>query len=192
MEIIQKFALHAAPERVWAFLTDPYQVASCLPGAAVTERLDERTYSGRITVKIGPVTASYSGTMCFERLDPRTREAEIVSRGQEVKGKGSAEMRMRCRLHPLEDGGGELTVQSQIHLIGLLGQFRQGMIQDVADQLFQQFTVRMKATLEARTPVAQPAGSPTAEPLDAFLLGRRALSRAVGRMIRRLFGLSNS
>ena len=190
MEIIQKFALNAPPERVWVFLTDPYQVASCLPGAAITEKIDERTYWGTLAVKIGPVVASYKGKICFERLDPRTHEAEIVSQGQEVKGKGSAEMRLMTHLYPLEDGGTEITIQSQVHVIGLLAQLGRGMIQDVSDQLFKQFTVRMKTALEAETPIAQPPRSGGVEPVNALSLGSKALGRAVGRTVRRLFGFS--
>ena len=54
---------------VWAYLTDPYRVATALPGAAVTEKVDDRTYNGTITVKVGPVSARYRGTARFEKLD---------------------------------------------------------------------------------------------------------------------------
>ncbi len=188
MEIVQKFALNTPPQSVWTFLTDPYQVASCLPGATITEKIDDRTYTGTMTVKIGPVLANYKGKIRFERLDPKTQEAEIVAQGQEVKGKGSAEMRMLTHLSPLEDGGTEVTVLSQVKIIGLLAQFGRGMISDVADQIFQQFAARLKGTLEAGTPVAP--GSATAKPVNALSLGSRAIGHAVGRMIRRLFGFS--
>ncbi len=184
MEIVQKFALNAPPQRVWTFLTDPYQIASCLPGATITEKIDDRTYTGTMTVKIGPVLARYNGKIRFERLDPKTQEAEIVTQGQEVKGKGSAEMRMLIHLSPLEGGGTEATILSQVKIIGLLAQFGRGMISDVADQIFQQFTARLKGTLEAGTPMAEPPTPARAQPVNALSLG------SLGRMIRRLFGFS--
>jgi len=105
VKIEQKFALNVPPDRVWGFLTDPVQVAACLPGAAITSRIDDRTYEGTITVKVGPVTAAYKGKVRFERLDPQRLEAEMVGQGQDVKGKGGAEMRMISRLFPREGGG---------------------------------------------------------------------------------------
>ena len=62
---------------VWEFLVDPYQVASCLPGASITGKLDASTYAGAMTIKVGPVTASYRGKLRFERLDEAAGEAEL-------------------------------------------------------------------------------------------------------------------
>jgi carbon monoxide dehydrogenase subunit G len=102
--IQQTFHVSAPPDRVWTFLTDPYQVVECLPGATITSQVDDRTYEGMVTVKVGPVTATYKGTVRFERVDPARLEAEIVGRGQDVKGKGGAELRMLNRLVPLDSG----------------------------------------------------------------------------------------
>ena len=54
---------------VWAFLTDPHRVAKCLPGAAITDKLDEKTYNGTMTVKVGPISSSYRGKVVFELGD---------------------------------------------------------------------------------------------------------------------------
>src|SRR3970040_1336041 len=95
MLIEKRFAVAAPVGAVWDFLTDPRRVARCLPGAAITEQLDERTWGGTITVKVGPVTANYRGKLRFERLDAAAREAEIAASGQETRGKGAADMKMR-------------------------------------------------------------------------------------------------
>ncbi|MFI5184937.1 MAG: SRPBCC domain-containing protein, partial [Vicinamibacteria bacterium] len=60
------FVVKAPPDRVWAYLTDPFRVAPALPGAAVTEKVDDRTFRGTITVKVGPVSARYKGTAHFD------------------------------------------------------------------------------------------------------------------------------
>ena len=67
MEITKSFDVNAPADAVWAFLIDPYRVARCLPGAALTDKIDDSTYAGTITVKVGPVTASYRGKMHFDR-----------------------------------------------------------------------------------------------------------------------------
>lgn len=191
MKIEQKFTVNAGPQRVWTFLTDPHQVVGCLPGATLTEKIDDRTYTGTITARIGPVTASYKGNVRFERLDPEVYEAEIIGRGQDVKGKGSVEMRMVSCLSPLEGGGTEVTVRSEISLIGLLAKFGRGIFQDVSDHIFQQFTASMKTKLEAETPGRPPVPA-KAGSMDVLSLGAKALGRALGRTIRRMSGFSGS
>lgn len=190
IRIEQRVSLDAPLDRVWAFLTDPYRVASCLPGAAITERVDDRAYRGTITVKVGPVTASYRGTVRFERLDPARWEAELVGQGQDVKGKGGAEMRMESRLHP-RDGGTEVVVTAEVSLSGILAQMGRGMIEGVSAQIFRQFAAAMQQQLAAAPGPGQgevPAAPPEAKPLDALSLGAKAVGETMGRAVRRLLG----
>jgi len=190
MMIEQKFSLNAPADQVWALLTDPYQVASCLPGAAIAGKVDDRTYLGTVTVKVGPVSASYKGQIRFERLDFERLEAELVGRGQDIRGKGGAEMRMQSRLHP-KDGGTEVTVTSEVNISGLLAQMGRGMIESVSSQIFQQFAAAMQQRLEAPPSSGQEgahAAPPEAKSLDALSLGTRAVGQAMGRAVRRVLG----
>lgn len=187
----QRVTLSAPPERVWAFMTDPVQVAGCLPGAAITSQVDERTYAGTMTVKIGPVTAAYKGTIRFERLDPQRLEAELVGRGQDVKGKGGAEMRMSSRLLPVEGGRTEVVVHADVNISGILAQMGRGMIESVSTQLFQQFSAAMQQRLGTAPGSGQPDDQtppPEAKSLDALSLGAKAVGETMGRAVRRLFG----
>ena len=210
MDITKSFVVKAPVDAVWELLTDPYRVARCLPGAAITEKVDEQTYTGTMTVKVGPVTASYRGKMKFERLDPAAHEAEIAASGQETRGKGGADMRMKSRLVQRAPGETEVTVVSDVNVVGVLAQFGRGMIQDVSDQLFQKFSDAMRRELEGPPAPAQeapanpapaampaaldsPAPSPPAAPplaaredvLDVGALGAQAAGRAFGRTLRR-------
>lgn len=190
VKIEQKFSLNAPPDRVWAFLTDPYQVASCLPGAVITERADDRTYLGTITIKVGPVTASYKGQIRFERLDPERWQAELVGQGQDVKGKGGAEMRMQSRLYPV-DGGTEVTVTSEVNISGILAQMGRGLVESVSNQIFQQFAAAMQQKLTTSPAPGQgslPAGESRAKPLDALSLGAKAVGETMRCTVRRLLG----
>src|SRR5262249_56285294 len=99
------FVVKAPPDRFWSSLTDPYRVAPALPGASITEKVDERTWTGGITVKVGPVSAKYKGTVRFESLDPAARTAVIVARGQDTSGRGGAAMRLTSR-HARKGAGG--------------------------------------------------------------------------------------
>lgn len=167
MQIEKSFVVNAPFSAVWDFLTDPKKVASCLPGAAITDQIDDRSYAGTMTVKVGPVTAGYRGKMRFERLDRDAGEAEIVASGQETKGKGGADMKMNSKVVERAPGETEVTVTSDVNVVGVLAQFGRGMIQDVSDQLFQKFSASMRRELESASAAAPAAAPPAPAPAEA-------------------------
>jgi uncharacterized protein len=190
-EIVKTFVVHSPPEQVWGFLTDPEKVARCLPGAAITGKVDDRTWQGTMTVKVGPVSSSYKGKVAFEKLDPATHTAEIVATGQDVRGRGGADLRLTSTLLPKGPGETEITTTSRVNITGILAQMGRGMVQDVSDQMFQVFSQRVRAELESvpAPPVPAPAAGPRApEPvpqteakpqaLDIGAMGARAAVRA--------------
>jgi hypothetical protein len=204
LEISKSFVVRAAPEAVWSFLTDPARVARCLPGAQITDKVDDRTYTGTITVKVGPVAASYKGTMKFEQLDAAARTAVIAASGQDVRGKGGADMRMTSRLVERTPGETDVQITSQVNVMGILAQFGRGMIQDVSDQMFDKFVAAARAELEAAevdprpeargpTPAARgpnpevrgPTRDAAAPPIEVLSFGSAVAGRAARRALRR-------
>jgi uncharacterized protein len=208
LEIVKTFEVNAAPDAVWSFLTDLPRVARCLPGAAIGDKLDEKTSSGTMTIKVGPVSSTYRGKVVFERLDPAARTAEIVATGQDVRGKGGADLKLTSSLKALPGGKTEVTAVSLVNVTGMLAQMGRGMIQDVSDEMFQIFSERMRAELEApagsavaappvngagasitaaasapgpSSPAAQP---PRPEALDAAALGARVARKSAARMVK--------
>ena len=202
LEIAKTFVVNAAPEAVWSFLTDLPRVARCLPGAAIGEKVDEKTSTGTMTIKVGPVSSTYKGKVVFERLDPGARTAEILASGQDVRGKGGADLRLTSSLKPLPGGQTEVTAISLVNVTGILAQMGRGMIQDVSDEMFQIFSERMRAELEGngaasaiQAPSATTGGGGSAapearaadaapEPLDAAALGARVARRSAARWVR--------
>jgi len=192
-EIVKTFVVRSSPEEVWGFLTDPEKVARCLPGAAITGKVDEKTWQGTMTVKVGPVSSSYKGKVAFEKLDAASRTAEIVATGQDVRGRGGADLRLTSKLMQKGPGETEITTTSRVNITGILAQMGRGMVQDVSDQMFQIFSQRMRAELEGAQPAAAlvaappaaaaaqappPAAAPKPEALDVGALGARAALRA--------------
>ncbi|HEY4769449.1 MAG TPA: SRPBCC family protein [Myxococcales bacterium] len=191
-EIVKTFVVRSSPEQVWSFLIDPERVARCLPGAAITGKLDDKTWQGTMTVKVGPVSSSYKGKVAFEKLDPSSRTAEIVAQGQDVRGRGGADLRLTSTLAQKAPGETEVTTTSRVNITGILAQMGRGMVQDVSDQMFQIFSQRVRAELESAAPATAPAAAPTAVPaalvptaapprqeaLDVGALGARAALRA--------------
>ena len=104
MRIEQEFSIEASVDKVWAFLTDPERVAAALPGAEISEKVDDMTYKGGMTVRVGPVSAAYSGTISFE-LDEPNRSATVRSKGQGKAGMGSVVMKMVSNVEALSRHG---------------------------------------------------------------------------------------
>jgi carbon monoxide dehydrogenase subunit G len=162
IQIQERFQVQAPPERVWSYLTDPAQVVRCLPGAELVEAQDERTFVGRVKVKIGPVTATYRGKAQFVELDAGARRVRMVGEGQETGGSGSAKMTMSSEVATLPDGTSEVRVVVEMEVVGRLVQFGRGMIEEVSRQLFRQFAACMQSTLGGETAAAAAAVSPAA------------------------------
>ncbi|MEN8375513.1 MAG: SRPBCC family protein [Gemmatimonadota bacterium] len=184
IEIRKSFSVGAPPAEVWAFLTDPHAVAPCLPGASITDRIDDVTHGGLMKIKVGPVTANYKGKIRFDRLDRDALVAEIVASGQETKGKGGAEMRMTSALAANAAGGTDVDVTAAVNVSGILAQFGRGMIEDISDHMFGQFV----DCAAARLGPGADAGAYTEAPeeINALKVGAAAGKRAIGRAVRKI------
>ena len=55
LRIENQFEMQAPIDDVWNYLLDVERVAPCMPGAELTEVVDENTYKGKAGVKLGPV-----------------------------------------------------------------------------------------------------------------------------------------
>src|SRR5256712_6060478 len=148
-EIVKTFVVRSPTEQVWSFLTDPEKVARCLPGAAITGKIDEKTWQGTMTVKVGPVSSSYKGKAAFETLDAAARTAEILASGQDVRGRGGADLKLTSILATKGPSETEVTTTSRLNITGILAQRSRGTVQAVGDNIFQVFTQRVRAELEA-------------------------------------------
>jgi len=166
-DIVKTFVVRSPADQVWSFLTDPERVARCLPGAAITGKLDDHTWQGTMTVKVGPVSSSYKGKVAFEKLDSASRTAQIVATGQDVRGRGGADLRLTSSLVAKAPGETEITTSSHVNITGILAQMGRGMVQDVSDQMFQVFSQRVRAELESTPAAAAPQAAPSSAPSPA-------------------------
>lgn len=193
IKIEKTFQVNEPLDKVWNFLSDPRKVASCVPGAQITEAIDERTYRGSIKVQVGPSVTDYKGQARIERLDDQNHEIEMVGKGQDIRGKGSASMKLTGKVRALPDGGTEVVSVSEITVVGILAQFGARMINEVSNKMFEEFTANFQRQLQedrATDPAQEVAASATAapRPIKAIPLVVSALSSAVVRRVRQIFG----
>ena len=167
LKIEKTFQLKEPVDKVWSFLSDPRKVASCVPGAQITEQVDEKTYKGAISVKVGPSVTDYKGDVQIVRLDAQNHEIEILGKGQDVKGRGSASMKMTGKLRSLEDGGTEVTSISELNVVGILAQMGSRVISEVSNIMFGEFIKNFQARLTQPADAPEIASEAAAKPISA-------------------------
>jgi uncharacterized protein len=167
--IKETFRVQAPVDRVWRYLVDPKQVVHCLPGAELTGDEGERVYLGKVKVKVGPVTASYSGRARLTEVNEAEHVVRMDAEGRESGGGGSAKLRMTSRVAAHPDGGAEVRVEAEVDVAGKIVQFGRGMIEAVSKQLFKEFAGCVRAALEspAATAAASAGGAASARPATA-------------------------
>jgi len=122
IKIEKSFQVPEPADQVWKVISDPRSVASCVPGARITEAVDEKTYKGVIKIKLGASVTDYKGEAHIERLDDQAQEIEIIGKGQDVRGKGGATMKLTAKVRALPEGGTEVATISELNVIGILAQ----------------------------------------------------------------------
>jgi uncharacterized protein len=172
MKIEHAFDVEAPIQTVWEALTDIERVSPCLPGAEINERQDDGSYKGTFTVKLGPTTASYRGTLRFEELDEGSHTVTMRGDGTDKRGQGGVKATVISRMHE-EGGATHVEVDTDLSITGRLARFgRGGMVQDVSTKLLDRFAECLKQDLTAPSaaaeteaaPAAPEAAAPTAAP----------------------------
>jgi uncharacterized protein len=164
-------------DQVWNLLSDPKRVATCVPGAKITEQVDDKTYRGTISVKVGPSATDYKGELEIVRSDAANHELEMIGKGQDVKGRGSASMKMTCKARSLENGGTEVNSLAEINVIGILAQMGARMINEVSNIMFAQFIKNFKAQLERPADAAPEEAKPVNAASLAWAAAKGAFHR---------------
>jgi uncharacterized protein len=160
MRIENVVEVDAPVDRVWALVNDVPRVASCMPGGALTNVVDEQTYEGTVAVKLGPLRMSYKGTVVIQDVDEAGHSARLAASGKDTKGAGTARATVDTRLEPIGDARTRMSVTSDVQLTGRVASFgRGGAINDVATRLFREFADCLRATLEAEPAAGTGAGT---------------------------------
>jgi uncharacterized protein len=161
IRIEERFKVNAPVQAVWDYLIDPRRVVACLPGAELTEVVDDKTFNGAVKVKVGSITVSYKGRVRLVEVDTANHRVRMEGDGRESTGTGSAKMKMESTVASV-DGATEVVVRSDVDVVGRIVQLGRGMIEQVSHQLFQQFAACVRGTLESEAAVR--AGATTAAP----------------------------
>jgi carbon monoxide dehydrogenase subunit G len=137
MELDHSFTVPVPPDRAWEVLLDVEGIAPCMPGATV-EEFDGEVVTGRIKVKVGPVSLTYRGTAKFTERDPEARMVVVDASGKETRGAGTASAAIRASLEPSGEGT-QVLIHTTMNVTGRPAQFGRGVIAEVGGKLLEKF-----------------------------------------------------
>jgi len=154
MRFSNEISVDARPDELFAFVSDPEQVVTCLPGASVEGR-DGDDWRGAMSMKVGPIKASYRGTLRFLELDPDARRAVMRLRADEASGQGQAEARVVSEITG-GDGPSRIRMETDLQVRGKLAQFGRGAMEQVAGRMLERFASNVEAAMAGEAPEASP------------------------------------
>ncbi|MEB8335989.1 SRPBCC family protein [Streptomyces endophyticus] len=167
MQLTNTVVVNAAPDAVFALVSDVEKVASCMPGAALEGR-DGDAWRGAVKVKVGPISAAYAGTVRFLEVDPEKRRLRVHASGADTHGNGDAEAEVVLDIGEAPEGA-RLELNTDLLIRGKLAQFGKGAIATVSDRILQQFAQNLGNLL--LDPGTAPVGSPAAATKAATTTG---------------------
>jgi uncharacterized protein len=214
MKLEQTFEVQAPIDQVWSALIDLERVAPCLPGASITGHDEDGTYHGTFSVKLGPMTAAYNGTVKIEETDEAAHRATLKAKGTDKRGQGGANATI---VNTLSEREGVTVVEAvtDFNITGRLAQFgRGGIMEDVSNRLMRDFATCLSSRLGEPPEPAAPTGAevtagdaapeavvaaastppaptpPTPPPAAAPVKGFSLFFSVIWERVKRLFGRS--
>ena len=173
MELDHSFTVPVPPDQAWDVLLDVQKIAPCMPGAQV-DSVDGDDVTGRMKVKVGPVSLTYKGMASFKDRDAAERSILVEASGKEMRGAGTASATVRAALSP-ENGSGDestlVTMHTTLNVTGRPAQFGRGVIAEVGSRLIDKFADNLAQQLgggaAAEAPVASVAALAASAPAAA-------------------------
>jgi carbon monoxide dehydrogenase subunit G len=180
MRLENAFEVPAPPEQAWALLMDVPRVVPCMPGAELTETVDDTHWKAKVAVKLGPIALTFAADVERTEADEAARRVVLATRARELRGRGAAQATIESSLAPADGGGTQVSVVTDLSLSGAAAQFGGAVVKDVAAQLTRQFAECLQEQL------AEPAAASAVAAPRAPLSGLRLLLGALLARFRRL------
>ena len=152
MDITEQFEVAKPVETVWTLFQDVPELARCLPGAELTSDNGDGTYDGKVSVKLGPISASFEGkaTVGFDH-----DEYSMALQGKGVDRSGGSQGRVNVDVHLFgtDERSTAVTIDAKVMLAGPIAQFgRTGLVNEVSRRLIDEFSDCVQAKLDAASP----------------------------------------
>ena len=149
MTMTGEVTLPADRATVWAKLNDPDVLKACIPGCQSLEKTSETSFAAKAKIKLGPVSASFSGTVQLSDIDP-PNGYRISGEGQGgIAGfaRGGADV----RLTDAPGGGTLLSYNVEANVGGKIAQMGSRLIDSVAKSMADKFFASFAAACGTQT-----------------------------------------
>ena len=169
MEVIldKRYPLEASVEQAWAVLSDIRAVGGCMPGAQITEQLDDTHYKGTVKTKVGPASMQFGGEIEVLGVDAAAHAMQMVGKGAD-RGGSSASMKLSAHVEAGETPQTSVLVgQATVTVSGKLAQFGSRLLVPVSDAMLAQFADNFRAAAAAVPVTASATAEAPAQPAPA-------------------------
>lgn len=182
MKISQEFVVQQPPRDVWTFFQDVPAVAQCLPGAELTEQNDDGSYEGKLSVKLGPMTAAFEGTAVITPDEPNM-SAKIEGKGVDKQGGSRGQVAVVYTITDDADGS-KVDIDADVTLSGPAAQFgRTGLVNEMSKRLIGDFVGCLEGKLGAES-----AGEAESISASSDVNGIALFFSSLWSWIKRVFG----
>lgn len=147
MKFSQRAVIPVAREPLWDFLMDVPKVAKSLPGVETVTQIDDTTYEGILKVRVGPIGLNLTGKITVEERDKEKWRAAIKAEAADRRAAGAVKGRTSMELKEVGPKETELVVETDVNILGKIGEFGQPIIRKKADTMLQEFVGNIKKQL---------------------------------------------
>jgi carbon monoxide dehydrogenase subunit G len=179
MQLEHSFEVAASRETAWNLLMDVPRVVPCMPGAQLTETVDNSNWKAKVSVKLGPIALQFAADVARTEVDTAANRVVLTTTAREVRGRGGAQAAIESKLTDLGPAHTRVDVVTDLSLSGSVAQYGRGIVQDVAGQMVGKFADCLQKQLVGSEEEAQAAVEQASKPISGLRLGGEAATRAV-------------
>ena len=147
MKLQHRATVPAPPDRVWALLMDVPRVAACVPGVESVTPDGADRYRGRFRVSVGPVRLALEGEVVLSERDDAAGRAVMRANGTDARMGGGVRAIVALSLVP--GTASEIVVDSDVQILGRIGELGQPLIKRKADEIMSAFAGNLARTVSA-------------------------------------------
>jgi uncharacterized protein len=179
MQLEHSFEVAASRDTAWDLLMDVPRVVPCMPGAQLTETVDDSNWKAKVSVKLGPIALQFAADVARTEVDTANDRVVLTTNARELRGRGGARATIESWLTELGPSETRVDVRTELALSGSVAQYGRGIVQDVAGQMVGKFADCLQQQLVGSEEEAQVAVELASKPVSGLRLGGEAVTRAV-------------
>lgn len=126
---------------------DVPKVAKSLPGVESVTKIDDTTYEGALVVRVGPIKLNLKGKITLEEQNKDIWRAALRAEAKDQRAAGAVSGKTSMQLKELGGNMTEFVVETDVNILGKIGEFGQPIIRKKADSMLKEFVENIKKQL---------------------------------------------